>query len=80
MTKKLSQGRIDVKKTSRIEVPGSVNTRFQTEAIDARLNPDSGAVDAGVRVTNFNDTFAGAAPDLGCCELGQPLPRYGPRP
>ena len=65
---------------SGLEVPGSVNTRFQTEAIDARLKADSGAVDTGVPVANFNDAFAGAAPDLGCCELGQPLPRYGPRP
>ena len=35
---------------------------------------------AGVPVTNFNDGFAGAAPDRGCCELGQQPPRYGPRP
>jgi hypothetical protein len=65
---------------SGIEVPGRVATRFQTAAIDVRLKADSRAVDAGVPVANFNDGFAGAAPDLGCCEVGQPLPRYGPRP
>ena len=27
-----------------------------------------------------NDGFMGAAPDLGCCKLGQPLPHYDPRP
>jgi hypothetical protein len=37
-------------------------------------------VDAGVVLPNFNDGFTGKAPDLGCCELGQPLPHYGPRP
>jgi hypothetical protein len=65
---------------SGLEVPGGVNTRFQTEMIDVQLKPDSRAVDAGAPVASFNDGFAGAAPDLGCCELGQPLPRYGPRP
>ena len=64
---------------SGLEVPGRADTRFQTEAIDLRLKADSRAVDAGVPVANFNDGFA-AAPDLGCCEMGQPLPRYGPRP
>jgi hypothetical protein len=37
-------------------------------------------VDAGVVLPNINDGFAGKAPDLGCCELGRPLPHYGPRP
>jgi len=35
---------------------------------------------AGVVLPNFNEGFSGKAPDLGCCELGQPLPHYGPRP
>ena len=60
--------------------PGSGSTRFSGEKIDLRLDPASRAVDAGVTVLNFNDGFAGKAPDLGCCELGQPLPHYGPRP
>jgi hypothetical protein len=47
---------------------------------DPRLGPASRAIDRGVRLPNFNDRFAGAAPDLGCCELGEELPRFGPRP
>ncbi len=34
----------------------------------------------GMIFAALNDGFMGAAPDLGCCELGQPLPHYGPRP
>jgi hypothetical protein len=37
-------------------------------------------VDAGVRLTNVNDGFAGSAPDLGAYEVGQTIPVYGPRP
>lgn len=44
------------------------------------LGPASRAIDHGVRLPNFNDRFAGKAPDLGCCELGQDLPWFGPRP
>ena len=49
-------------------------------ANDPRLAPTSRAVDRGVVLPNFNDGFRGAAPDLGCCELGAPLPHFGPRP
>ena len=44
------------------------------------LAPESKAVDAGVTIPGLNADFAGAAPDLGCCELGAALPHYGPRP
>ena len=47
---------------------------------DPRLDSGSRAVDAGVPLANFNDGFQGDAPDLGCCELGEPLPHFGPRP
>jgi hypothetical protein len=60
--------------------PWSSRTRYRSEKVDLRLDPDSRAVDAGVPLVNFNDGFNGKAPDLGCCELGQPLPHYGPRP
>jgi len=60
--------------------PGNPRTRFAGDKIDLRLDPASRAVDAGVVLPNFNDGFSGKAPDLGCCELGQPLPHYGPRP
>ena len=44
------------------------------------LKAGCGAVDAGAILPNINDGFTGSAPDLGAYELGQPLPRYGPRP
>jgi len=36
-------------------------------------------VDAGKRIPNVNDGFAGRAPDLGAYEVGQPPVVYGPR-
>jgi hypothetical protein len=65
---------------SGLGAPASQRTRFAGDKIDPRLDPASRAVDAGVVLPNFNDGFSGKAPDLGCCELGQPLPHYGPRP
>lgn len=47
--------------------------------LNFRLKADSKAVDAGVRLPNVNDDFAGRAPDLGALEAGQPEPHYGPR-
>jgi hypothetical protein len=46
---------------------------------DLRPRPGSAVVDRGVRLPNINDTFAGAAPDIGAYEAGQELPHYGPR-
>ncbi len=46
---------------------------------DFRLKPGSKAVDAGVRLPNVNDGFAGSAPDLGAYEIGSAVPIYGPR-
>jgi hypothetical protein len=53
---------------------------YRPEEIDLRLRPSSKAVDAGVAIPNVNDGFRGRAPDLGCCGMGDPPPRYGPRP
>lgn len=53
---------------------------FKRQANDPRLGPASRAIDRGVLLPNFNDRFAGKAPDLGCCELGDELPWFGPRP
>jgi hypothetical protein len=36
-------------------------------------------VDLGVRLANFNDDYAGKAPDLGAFELGRPPIRFGRR-
>jgi hypothetical protein len=47
--------------------------------LDFRLKRGSKAVDAGVRLPNVNDGFAGKAPDLGAYELDQIAPVYGPR-
>ncbi len=46
---------------------------------DLRIKPGSAAVDVGVVLPNVDDGWAGAAPDLGAYEVGQPLPAYGPR-
>jgi hypothetical protein len=60
--------------------PGDFRVRHAPAANDLRLREGSAAVDAGVVVPNVSDGYTGRAPDLGCCELGQPPPRYGPRP
>jgi len=65
---------------SGLGAPEDSDTRFPREKTDLRLDPASRAVDAAVVLPNFNEGFSGKAPDLGCCELGQPLPHYGPRP
>jgi hypothetical protein len=48
-------------------------------SFDLRLRSGAAAVDAGCVLPNINDGFTGKAPDLGCCELGKPMPHYGPR-
>lgn len=48
--------------------------------VDLRLKPTSAAVDAGTVLPNFDDGYAGKAPDLGAFEAGAELPHYGPRP
>ena len=65
---------------SGLGAPEDNEIRFSAEKTDLRLDPASRAVDAGVALPSINDGFSGPAPDLGCCELGQPLPHYGPRP
>jgi hypothetical protein len=54
-------------------------TPYEAMNLNFRLKAGSKAVDAGVRLPNVNDAFAGRAPDLGAYELGQPIPIYGPR-
>ena len=46
---------------------------------DLRLRRSVKVVDAGVALAQITDGFAGKAPDLGCYELGQGPPHYGPR-
>ena len=52
---------------------------YHAASFDFRLKAGGKAVDAGVRLPNVNDDFAGQAPDLGAYEAGKPLPVYGPR-
>jgi hypothetical protein len=47
--------------------------------MDMRLRPAAGPVDTGGVIPTITDDFIGRAPDLGCYELGKPLPHYGPR-
>jgi hypothetical protein len=59
--------------------PTAPHAVYYAASFDFRLKPGSKAIDAGVRLANVNDDFAGRAPDLGACEAGKPLPVYGPR-
>ena len=59
--------------------PKSPPAIYESREHDFRLRPGSRAVDAGCKLPNVNDGFAGSAPDLGALELGSPLPVYGPR-
>jgi hypothetical protein len=52
---------------------------YEAGEMDFRLKAGSKAIDAGVKIPNVNDGFAGRAPDLGAYEAGQPVPVYGPR-
>ncbi len=52
---------------------------YHASELNFKLNPRGKAVDAGIRLPGVNDGFSGKAPDLGAYELGQPLPKYGPR-
>jgi hypothetical protein len=54
-------------------------TPYDAADLSFTLRPNSKAVDAGVRLPNVNDRFAGKAPDLGAYELGETAPVYGPR-
>jgi hypothetical protein len=46
---------------------------------DLRLKKSANVVDAGIALPQITEGFAGRAPDLGCYELGQEAPHYGPR-
>lgn len=47
---------------------------------DPTLKAGGNAIDAGARLPNISDDFAGKVPDLGAHEFGKPVPHYGPRP
>jgi hypothetical protein len=56
--------------------PGFV---YHATDLNFRLKSKSKAIDAGIKLPNVNDNFAGKAPDLGAIEAGTPEPVYGPR-
>ena len=58
---------------------GTYGKPYEAADLNFTLKADSKAVDAGVKIPNVNDGFAGRAPDLGAYDRGQPLPVYGPR-
>ena len=72
---------VDYDVFQKVTPPDSNDPRilYMPADFDFRLRPGSVAVDAGVRLPNVNDGFAGKAPDLGAYEAGQPVPHYGPR-
>jgi hypothetical protein len=52
----------------------------RAELQDLTLKAGCNAIDAGVRLPNIAEDFAGKAPDLGAHESGRPVAHYGPRP
>ncbi len=46
---------------------------------DPVITVPNSVIDSGVRIPNFNDDYAGKAPDLGAFELGRPPIRFGRR-
>jgi hypothetical protein len=59
--------------------PPALGVSSDPAQYDLRLRPGAAAVDAGARLPGVNDRFTGKAPDLGCHELGDAPPHYGPR-
>jgi parallel beta helix pectate lyase-like protein len=58
-------------------VPGPPLTSVPPQLMT--LKAGCNAIDAGAVLSNINDRFLGAGPDLGAYEFGQLLPTYGPR-
>ena len=59
--------------------PKDIEKLYVPEDFDFTLVSGAAAIDAGMLLPTVNDGYAGKAPDLGAYELGQPLPKYGPR-
>jgi hypothetical protein len=70
---------LDAFETMTLPNPDKPTEVYHAMDLTFRLKPGGKAVDAGDRIPTVNDGFAGAAPDLGALELGQPEPHYGPR-
>ena len=60
--------------------PPEQGRSYEPPDYDVRLHEGANVVDAGIALAQVTDGFSGKAPDLGCYELGQEPPYYGPRP
>ncbi len=67
-TTKIQWGKVPVRQDNK--------TVTLTDPVTTVPNP---VIDSGVKLPNFNDDFAGKAPDLGAFELGRPPIRFGRR-
>jgi hypothetical protein len=63
-----------------LKPPADFDIGLDPAVNDLRPVVSSRLLDRGVRLSTINDNFDGAAPDIGCCEAGEPLPAFGPRP
>jgi hypothetical protein len=70
---------VDWEVFTNVKQPPGEDQFADPKAMDIRIHPDSKAVDAGVLLPGINGDFTGKAPDLGCYEIGKPIPTYGPR-
>jgi hypothetical protein len=60
--------------------PPEKGKTYEPKDYNLLIKNNANAVDAGVALPQITYGFAGKAPDLGCYELGQKPPHYGPRP
>ena len=58
---------------------GAYGKPYEAADLNFTLKAGGKGVDAGVKIPNVNDGFAGRAPDLGAYEVGQAPVVYGPR-
>jgi hypothetical protein len=58
----------------KVEMAFATGTKVVTNPMVMRRNA---MIDGGVRIPNFNDDYAGAAPDVGAFEAGRPPLRFG---
>jgi hypothetical protein len=63
---------------STIAVPAKFEW-FMAPPLPLTLHAESNAVDAGLRLPNINDDYAGERPDMGALERGRDAPAYGAR-
>jgi len=59
--------------------PPEKGRTYEPGDYNLRLKKNANVVDAGIALPQITEGFTGKAPDLGCYELGQEPPHYGPR-